>query len=420
MRQPVHIGRELMRNYAPPMPEDFQSRMGQVIDALPRKGEKPMKKKLSFGLALALALTLLALGALAAALLTPKEAVEQQVLPMALENDDESFTAEEIDIILRLAEENGIDLPDYIYNYLSRGDMYKEEVIMAFAKSQFGPYPGQWTLEQQCWFEDVVVAIGFKDYNAMRVPGEGDLTYEEAYARAKGYIAEKGWLTDTTILDDRERYALWRSYQAIRDEESGEIQEPVWYMSFDAKTFDLPTYSVEMDKSGACIGIGRKAGLAEKLEKGEEMNFLMLYDEFTALYGGVPDWEMETFVAFAELMRQADVGGSRNGQAVVRTTYLVPPEDALPKERAMALAVEAAGGGDRRASGAYSMMDGNRAIWKVGVYSDRRVEDMVEMDLYTGEILKVYPTIQTDGAWQFYVPQSVWEAMPTPNPEGNG
>lgn len=42
---------------------------------------------------------------------------------------------------------------------------------MAYAKSLFGPYPGQWTLEQQCWFEDAVVAIGYKDYNAARVPG---------------------------------------------------------------------------------------------------------------------------------------------------------------------------------------------------------------------------------------------------------
>ena len=422
MKEPLQINRDLMRTYAPPMPGDFCDRMGRVMDTLPRKGEKPMRKKLSFGLALALMLALLALGVLAAALLTPQEAVEQQLLPMALESDSELFTQEEIDAILRLAEENGIALPDYIYRYLSQGDRYKEEVIMAFAKSQFGPYPGQWTLEQQCWFEEVMVAISFKDYNAIRVPGEGDLPYEEAYALAKAAIAREGWLTDTAILDDREQYDLWRSYRADRDEATGAILEPVWYFHFEANELRLAAYHVTMDKAGQVTDITVEQGLEDVMSESGPLTYADLYDRFTEVYGSMPDWTPEIFVDFGTALRQADLdGASATGRAIAQVTYLIPPEDALPMEKALALAVAAVGSEDGYARNAYCMMDGDRAIWKVGVSSDGRVRDMVEMDLYTGEILKAYPAINTDGAGQFYVPQSVWEATPeTDTPGGVG
>ena len=136
----------------------------------------------------------------------------------------------------------------------------------------------------------------------------------------------------------------------------------------------------------------------------------------------MPDWTPEIFVDFGTALRQADLdGASATGRAIAQVTYLIPPEDALPMEKALALAVAAVGSEDGYARNAYCMMDGDRAIWKVGVSSDGRVRDMVEMDLYTGEILKAYPAINTDGAGQFYVPQSVWEATPeTDTPGGVG
>lgn len=101
-----------------------------------------------------------------------------------------TFSNEELASIVALAEENGIKLSNSILRSLEKSEGYwEEEVIMSLAKAQFGPYPGQWTLEEQYWFEETVVSIGFKDYNQCRIPTEDDLFYEEAYAKAKAHIA---------------------------------------------------------------------------------------------------------------------------------------------------------------------------------------------------------------------------------------
>ena len=106
-----------------------------------------------------------------------------------------AFSNEELQHIVALAEENGITLSDNIFRALENGEGYwEEEVIMSLAKAQFGPQPGQWTIEQQYWFGEMDVAIGFVDVNHNCLPGEGDLTYEEAYARAV-QLLQPGWRT---------------------------------------------------------------------------------------------------------------------------------------------------------------------------------------------------------------------------------
>lgn len=329
------------------------------------------------------------------------------------------FSNDELARIVALAEENGITLSDNILRALEKGEGYwEEEVIMSLAKAQFGPYPGQWTLEEQYWFEETMVSIGFKDYNQCRVPGasgaEGELTYEEAYAKAKNYIIAHGWESDTSALDDREKYGLWRSYNAVHDED-GNILEPDWYFWFEPKDVNLPEYIVELDKSGNLTNLGHTAGLEERLAAGEIASY-EVQDVFTTVYGSVPDWSPEVFVAYADALRRA---GSSN--SYTDTNYILPPEGALTSEQAIEIAVQLIGGNEIRVGGAYCFEVDGRAVWKVTIASDsNRISDMVEMDCMTGEILTVYETDPDGGAEQFYIPKSVWDAIPAPNPEGNG
>ena len=78
-------------------------------------GGYKVKRKLSYGLVLAIVLLLAAATAVAVALLSPKEVVEQVAVPMAQENDPDwrvnmEFSAEELETFIRKANEIGIEI----------------------------------------------------------------------------------------------------------------------------------------------------------------------------------------------------------------------------------------------------------------------------------------------------------------------
>ena len=417
--------REAVRAGAAPVPEDFLWNTEQMIDRLPGKERPVMKRKLSFALVLALLLCLLAVGAVAAVLLSSQELVEREVLPMALENDAEhindTFTNAELARIVALAEENDIKLSDSILRALEKGEGYwEEEVIMSLAKSQFGPVPAQWTIEEQYWFEETLVTIGFQDSNYCLIPSADDLTYEAAYEMAVQYLAGEGWVPDPAILEDRTKYSLWRTYQCVPAEAGGN-EVPEWNFIFDPKDIDLPTLSVLMNQEGGLEGIGRMPGVEEQLAAGT-LRANEAQDMFTTVHGSIPGWPPEVFVAYVDALRRSDLTDISSGmKAYLSTQYIIPPENALTSEQAIEIAVRLIGGNEVRVGGAYCFEVDGRALWKVTIASDSsRVSDMVEMDAVTGEILEVYKTEPQGGAVQFYVPHSVWQAVPTPNPEGNG
>ena len=334
---------------------------------------------------------------------------------------NDTFSNEELQHIVALAEENGITLSSRILTALEKGEGYwEEEVIMSLAKSQFGPYPGQWTLEEQYWFEETLVAIGFQDANYCLIPGEGDLTYEEAYAKAIQYLADEGWAPDPAILEDRTKYGLWRTYQCVSAEAGGN-EVPEWNFIFDPKDINLPTLSVLMNQSGGLENIGRMAGMEEQLAAGT-LHANAVRDFFTEMYGSISGWPPEVFVEYVAALRQSDLTNISSGtQAYLDTQYIVPPKGSLTSGQAVEIAVALIGGSEIRVGGAYCFEVDGRAIWKVTIASDSsRISDMVEMDAMTGDILEVYETEKQGGAAQFYVPHAVWTAIPTPNPEGNG
>ncbi len=323
-----------------------------------------------------------------------------------------TFSNEELQRIVALAEENGIPLSDNILRALEKGEGYwEQEVVMSLAKAQFGPYPGQWTIEEQYWFEEMMIAIGFTEDNWCCLPGEGDLTYEEAYARAVQLLQAEGWVDDPAWLDDRTLFSLTRTFEI--SEEFGD--EPMWYFYFDPRQIDLPLFTVLMTRSGEVESIGRRPGLSEQLENGMPANSVK--DMFNAVYG--TDWTPEVYVAYVEALRQSDL--SRAGSAIqcyLATEYILPPEGALTGEEAIALAKKHLGSeGVRSADTVCFRLDG-RPVWKVVLsYEGLRPSDMVEMDAMTGEILDVYQPRTPSTSVQFDVPRRVYESPTTVTPE---
>lgn len=333
---------------------------------------------------------------------------------------NDSFSHEELSRIVALAEENGITLSDNIRKAIEKGEGYwEEEVIMSLAKSQFGPYPGQWTLEQQWWFEETMIAIGFHERNCCLIPREGDLTYEEAYAKAIDYLSAEGWVPDPALLDDRTKYSLWRSYQCVLPEDGGS-GVPEWNFIFEPKDVDLPTLSVLMNQQGGLEGIGRMPGVAEQLAEGN-LRSAEVKDRFTTVYGSLPGWTPEVFVRYVDVLRQTDLSQASKGiRAFAATQYCLPPEGALTPDQAIGIAMQAVPLEDVRIGGTYCFEVDGRVRWKVTLASgSQRISDMVELDALTGEILEVYQS-EVGHAAELYVPRSVWLAIPEPSPDGLG
>ena len=198
-------------------------------------GGQKMKHKISVGLIVALALALLSLGALAAALLSAQQVVEEKAVPLAQNNDSDwrvntKFSPEELAEFIRACGENGIDLDenDQIMQALRQGEGYdEEEAIMAVCRQAFGGTYGQWTIAQRHWFQQVMVQIGFAQSVHEELPGPEDLTEEEARARMIAAIKER--YGEELPLEDREAYEVYVEYRA--DDPDG----AAWYMHCSSK-----------------------------------------------------------------------------------------------------------------------------------------------------------------------------------------
>ena len=216
-------------------------------------GGKKVKLKMTYGLVLAIVLLLITITALAvtAALLTPKEIVEQVAVPLAQQNDKDwrvktDFTPEELAAFIQKCNENGIDLDenDAIMKAFRNGEGYsEEEAIMAVCRKAFGGNYGEWTIAEQHWFQDVMVSIGWAEHNNVALPGPDDMTEEEARARLIAAIREK--FGSDLPLEDKSQFETILSYF-----NESEI-DTVWALTCRPRTEGAEAwYTAYLDKSG--------------------------------------------------------------------------------------------------------------------------------------------------------------------------
>ncbi len=147
------------------------------------KGEIKVKKKISLSMVLVIVLLLIAVTALAVALLSPKEIVEQVAVPIAQSNTQGNYTYEELKELINALNENGITLDDgsTLMRAFEAGRGYWEkDAIHEICLSAFGTNKSTWSIEQQYWYGEMMVAIGAWDSNIYRLPEGDDLTEVEA------------------------------------------------------------------------------------------------------------------------------------------------------------------------------------------------------------------------------------------------
>ena len=385
----------------------------------PEKDVKPagVRRKMSLGLVLALVLTLLSVSAVAAVAvyLSFHQIVEEEALPRAVEDEGDSFTAEDTNFIIQLAEENGIILRDGVREHLNKlieqGEGYwKEELFMELFKAEYGQSPGTWSLETQKWFDEICVAIGFIEQSEKTLPGEGEITLEEAIAAAEDHIRKT--YGEEWDVSDATAYELGKQYLTGYN---GEFPGPYWTIFYEPLKVTSREFWVYLDSQGNVL----RDGMYKGVEPGCSLS--NLYDAFVKVYGWNGDeWDVDVLRKVVEASQMCDpVYNRQRVTALQLTTYPEQTGHPVSQEEAIRIAMEKLQVSNYQLFRATCINATPNPVWKI-TFRDDSVEGTtrfgnVEIDSVTGEMIHAE---FRDGPWPWsetivtqQMLDEVWEHM---------
>ena len=208
-------------------------RLAQRVIRAARQTETPKRKRF-YGMVLAALLLLLAATAVAAAYLSAQQFVQQEVLPLAQENDadgyEEKFSNQELEKIVRLARENGIALSDEMMAAFENGyGYYEQSAIMEIVSTALGKKYYSWSIEEKYWFGEVMVLLGFRTDNPCRLPSGDDASLQDCLSVIQRDILE-------AYGDDITDSSIWEqsvSFETLSEDNATQSQ-PHWYFQFDS------------------------------------------------------------------------------------------------------------------------------------------------------------------------------------------
>ena len=368
----------------------------RVLRQATRKEPVIVKRKMPVSFALALILVLLTATAVAAVLLTGRELVEQEAVPLAQQNDsgvrpEMDYTYEELQAIILVAQENGITLDDddKIMRALRRGEGYsEEETIMALCREAFGGLFYEWTTEEKHWFEEMMIDIGWATENPYPLPGEGELTCVEARELSVRLLRET-YGADLP-LDDRSLYRVEEWYYPEGDDQSGRH----WSFIYRPRFLDGSVYYVNFDNQGSNVwhrcdpwewGDYTEATLRDRVD-----------DVYNYVYAGsgMITWEYDAWYAFGQMLPGAAHSDAWDEEydGYAASTYLLPGETDLTKKQARQIAFTDAGVNDYTSVTEVLLGSGEQRVWKISfVTSEETGTRQVlsyEIDSLSGGIIR--------------------------------
>lgn len=305
-------------------------------------GGTPVKKRMPLALAIALALLLVTAAAFAAAILGGKDVVDQKIAPMALENDSDRFTREEVEDILAFAKEHGIELDEiHLRRIQEEGSYYKDELAILFAKDQLGFYPGTWSVEDQYWYAQLWQAMDPGVETIAALPREGELGQQEIEAIAQERARQETG-RDLQLLDPV-HYHTERSFTQVRQNSWHETRQ--WSLSFTPLDLDAPMVALTLNPQGEVLTYSDNlADVTSPDPADQAWRLLSFYaQKHDNIYGSRDAWGQETW---QELRKQLGELGLKPEEMpgepglILRQGY-TPPQGALSREEAVDKAAEA-------------------------------------------------------------------------------
>ena len=382
-------------------------------------GGTRVKRKLTVGLMFTIALVLLAAAALATALLTWQEILEQVAVPMAQEDGPKDgamrvYTAEELAKLVQALSENGFTLEEnnIIVQAIKNGNgYYADETIMEICRQAFGGLIGTWTIEEQDWYDCILYECGCYEEYKPNLPEEDNMTYEEAEAFAFSALKKK--YGEDLAPEDRTVYRLERFF--YREE-----GEAFWNFNLTPLDLEHGRYTVmfsDRDPEGTL----ELSGNVLSWQAGSYTG----YDVMTAMwqiYGGSENvWLQEAWQKMHEKMTGASLeedASIRKYRGYQLTSYPDPAEGEITREEAVR-AAEAAVDDDKAAldSAVFTEYEGRRA-WMVGLVTGKPMNEWdegvtglyaVTVDSVTGKAENVRKGTEDDDKSMAFVPQEAYE-----------
>ena len=382
LRQQIHAAVDTRGKYMQPDPWLAQ----RVLRAAQEPQEAPHPvRKIRWAAVIALALMLAAAGAVAAVLLSLQQIVDDFAVPMAQESIGETnFTPDEVSRLVLLAEENGLVLSDYMHEQIAwaehLGEGYpKDEFIKELAYSEFGSDMTRWTLGQQKWFDDALVAIGVFSENQKALPDNPEEASTLAVSRAIDHLTANFSISGD--LADESQYAAGVQY--INGDADGDYPGMYWSIDFRALTLTGGEYWVYLRDDGTILGEAVRPGLSEDSSASD------VYDAFCNYYRkdytSHVYWEQHVYQEFLAAARLVKPSNHQSYLCFIQTEYPDIPANAITIEEAFAIAAADLGVTDYRIFSYVLIGTETNPVWK---FSLSRGDDRYsfELDCITGEI----------------------------------
>ena len=216
-------------------------------------GGRNVKRKIPAALVLAAALLLLTVTALAAVLLSPREIVEEIAVPMAQGNTQENYSYDEMKQLITALNENGITLDEgsrLMQAFHAGHGFWERDAVREICLAAFGADEGAWSVEQKHWHGEMMVAIGAYGMNVNLIPGEGDMSIEEARAYAVRALKEAYGAELPEQSDDA--WTVYESFSLGLDLETGSYppEKAEWGFVYNDRSTGRMIYSVNFGRTG--------------------------------------------------------------------------------------------------------------------------------------------------------------------------
>lgn len=427
MKQRLVLNRAVVGTMLPDMPDEARARLARRLLTMTRQEERPLKKKLSAALVLAMVIALIAIGALAAVLLGGKDFVDKVLAPLARQDSHEKWDRKDLEEIRRMAVERGLQLSDDLLERLSYTDSeYKEELMRAFAREELGFYPSTWSIEDQHWYNQLLVDSGLSPAQEHALVEPGEISQENAISLAHAYLHDK-WGADPAQLADSALYV--RHLQYLLFKENVKVEGKRWDIYYSPLKPELDHYGVSLFSDGRVIEDHYRPGIGKADTRVREV-----FDAYRDIHGNMWEWNMEVWIACRQDMLKAAAltgeGDSASLKAIMRQTYALPEAGMVSADRAVEIGLEAAAAdgyayANEPLHSAVLLADGDRRIWKVRVQGlggenlkYKEVEHLaVELDAYTGEVLLLQRYRNGEYGWAAsYVLKSLAPEAPADSP----
>ncbi len=378
MKCVLKINHDTINGTLPELPSAFEQDMLNMIARLPEKRmEQPMKRKVSFGLVLALVLALLVIIGAVAAIFGGKDFTREIIAPLAQESTDNKFTPEEMQTILAKLDEYGIALEPEYRQHLETFSEYKEELMRVIVKTELGFYPSTWSVEDQYWYNEMLVQTGLYPVQEHALPREGELTQEQAIQMAIDFFH-----TEYSNNEDFENKTLFlRHLQCLEtyQVDNSEVGR-CWVIEYEPLDVHHGYYHVAIAAQGQILYHYTRNGM-DTAQTPDEL--ITAYDR---IYHQFSDWEMDTWVQFSkDLTTIVETYGLEftTYTQMANQRYAIPDDKAITKEEAIAMVdtIEC----DRVESAVYLL--GNAGPkWKITLQKGDQYY-LFEMDAYTGQVI---------------------------------